>query len=125
MNETNYKANFIFSKDVPYFIRTKAINEFVRVRGYAVDLLNPHYEEWNAQFNAEMHEVYENDELDYLGGKAYVEFITKKQREVIDRVNKKHLSTFIDLDIDEECDIIGRCKFDKDITVSLYLTPIN
>ena len=124
MSETLYNVKFYFSKELPEFVKTMVGNEFVKVRNYGCEALNSHYEEWNAQFNAETHEVYENDEFADYGGKAYLEFINNKQRAVLTQVNKKYPSKLVELDVNEYGDMIARCKFDRDITVSIGLIPV-
>lgn len=125
MSEMLYKVNFIFSKELSYFIKTMVSNEYVRVRDYACTILNQHWEEWNAQFDVETHEIYKDeDHSEGQCGKAYLDFITKKMRGVLEQVNSKNLSSLVELDVDEEANVIGRCKFDRDITVAAYLIPI-
>ncbi|MBO7451362.1 MAG: hypothetical protein J6U54_13440 [Clostridiales bacterium] len=124
MSEMILQAKFIFSKEVMDVIKSFVQAEFMRVRNFACEALNPHYEEWNNEFESIPHTIDENDELKDWGGTEYCKFITKKMRGVLAQVNKEHPSRLVELDTDETADIIARCKFDRSITVSLVLIPV-
>lgn len=109
------KPIFNFSKEVPEKIRNILISEFVALRNIAVDLVNPHFEQWNKEYEEE---VYGDDDS------AYNAYIVSKQRPILEAVNKSCVSMFVRLDCDEYADIIGVAKFDDEITVNLTLIPV-
>lgn len=125
MDRMLYQAKFVFSKEMPKFVENFISKQFMNLREYGCRALNPHYEEWNAEFNSVPHKIDENDELKDWGGKEYLDFITKKERKVLAQVNKEHPLGLVELDVDEIGDMIGRCKFNRDITVTLNLIPVN
>ena len=103
-------------------------SEFVRLRNIACDELNPHYEEWNAEFGD--HEVPEDDELKNWGGTEYCNFIRSKQEPILQAVNKKHSKGIVELYSDEICDIGGVIRtqsmgLDHDVHFSCELIPYN
>lgn len=103
-------------------------SEFMRLRNIACDKLNPHYEEWNAEFGD--HDVPEDDELKNWGGTEYCNFIRSKQEPILQEVNKKYAKGLIELYCDEICDIGGviRTKtmgYDHDVKFSCELIPYN
>ena len=50
MKTVYYKAYFIFSKKVPKIVENIISREFLRLRHFAAEALNPHYKEWNSEF---------------------------------------------------------------------------
>ena len=127
MIEDYYTAEWEFSRDIPVFIKSMMIREYVRMRNYACEKLNPNYEKWNEVF----HELHGNEEIDKsdpyfeYGGIKYCKFISEKQKEVFAKVNKdkEHSSPILALDSDETCDIFGRCKipFYTDVEIRVLL----
>lgn len=122
MYELLFRAKFVFNKKLPKFIEKAIIREYERLRPYAVDALNPHYDGWNTNFG--VREVDINDRLYDYGGTDYCNYIVLKAKEVIKQVNKDHPSSLITLDVDKIGDVIARCKFAKDVVMHLYLIPV-
>lgn len=123
MTETLYCPKFIFSKEISEFRQEVAKQVFMMLRHFAVEALNPRYEEWNANF--ENVEVPEDDELKDYGGTKYCKYIQEKSREVLKEVNVRLIMSTWKFDSDEIGDIIFRNKIDKDLTMTLELIPIN
>lgn len=98
--------------------KNKLIKEFMAKREMLVDLLNPRYETWNAEFDLlNPDEVSENDPMKDYGGTAYCKFITDKQRTYANIVNAKNPKK-VQIKIDDTGDIYG----EKDgVEISLYL----
>lgn len=115
-----FKAEFVFSKRIPKFVKDILIDEYVRLRGFACEALNPKYDKWNAEFKSV--KIDENDGLIDFGGTEYCKFICQKSREVLREVNATHPSKFIYLDVDEVGDIVAKTK-DDSLTVSIILVP--
>ena len=122
MKTVCYKAYFIFNKKVPKIVEKIISIEFLRLRHYAAEALNPHYKEWNSEFTGP--EPSEDDSLAEYGGTAYCEFIREKERTVLRKVNMAHPSKIIELDTDEIGDIIAKTKIGN-MTMSMELEPIS
>lgn len=122
MKETLYESIYVFSKEVPKFIGNLIASEYMRLRPYACEALNPCYKEWNTNFGD--HEVSEDDELADYGGTEYCNYISTKARDVLKQVNKEHPSPIIKLDVDEISDIIAKFKIDRNVIMTLELRPI-
>lgn len=104
----------IFNRKVPKFIQNIMFWEFMRLRPYACEALNPHFAKWNSEYDK-----LRDFRVDYT------KFICKKQREVLKQVNKEHFSWFIRLDVDEESgDICAKSKIGNLIMMTLELKPI-
>lgn len=108
--------------DLPDFVKDIIIKEFMQRREYAVEALNPHYEEWNKEFDTKY------PDLDGTS-KEYGEFITSKQDEVLKTVNKRPVGlnlTTIDTEKGTETagDLICRLRQMNDITITLELMPV-
>lgn len=111
------------------FLKNIIQNEYVRLRNIACDALNPHYEEWNAEFGD--HDIPEDDELRDWGGTEYCNFIRSKQEVILQEVNKKYSKGIVELCSDEICDIGGIIKtksiagYDHDVKFVAELLPYN
>lgn len=95
--------------------------QFMKMRDEAVDLLNPHYEEWNAAYNKE---VTGEDDMEYNA------YIRSKHREVFGPLNEKHKNDIpmlkFRLDSDEYADIIGVIDWaGKEIIMHMSIKLIN
>ena len=99
---------FDYDKEVNDFIKVLYERDFMTLRDEAVELLNPHYEEWNAEYDRLYGEM---DEA------TYNPFIQQKQREILKIVNDKHVkgpgisTVFLDSS-DDECDIMAVSRLD-------------
>lgn len=80
MAELLCKVVYKYSVDIPEK-RLKKLLEmmFMSSRNSIVEMLNPHYDEWNAQYGKE---VTGDDDEEYL------HYIQKKQQEIIDKYNR-------------------------------------
>lgn len=119
MDERNmaYRAIFTHSDDklLSRGIKNAAESVFVDVRNEAIKFLNPHYEEWNAEYN----KTHENDDMD-----EYYAFIQRKQNEILDEFNSK-TDYGVKLHSDEECDIVGKYHaWGQEHTIRMRLEPI-
>ena len=105
MDNNNLYCTVHFTYSEPVFPGFKKVYEkfFMKLRDEAVDLLNPHYEEWNAEYDKE---ISGPDDLEYNT------FIANKQREYLQIVNKKHEKDIsplhLYLDSGEDADIMGK-----------------
>lgn len=123
--ETLYKPIFIFSKNVDDLTQRVAIAKFIELRKFAVEALNPMYEQWNEEFEKVCKSIVkENDKLKDYGGTKYCKFIQRKSREILKQVNEKHLVLNWYFDCDEIGDIIFRNKYDKKLTMTLEFEPV-
>lgn len=120
--ETLYKPIFVFSKEISYFRKEVVKQVFMLLRPMVIEKLNPRYLEWNINF--ERAELLEGDKLKDYGGTKYCKYIQKKTREVLKEINKDLLLITWKFDCDEIGDIIFRNKFDKDLTMTLEMMPI-
>lgn len=113
------------------FLKNIIQNEYVRLRNIACDELNPHYEEWNKEFDLDNYSIPEDDELKEWGGTEYCNFIRSKQEVILQEVNKKHAKGIVELCSDEICDIGGVIKtksiagYDHDVKFVAELIPYN
>lgn len=62
--------------------RNVLTQEFIQRRNEVVDYVNPHYEEWNEEFNSK----YPGKDGDSI---EYVKFISKKMQPYCDKVSKR------------------------------------
>lgn len=85
---------FVFSEDAPVFIKRAMVEEFMRIKPYASDALNSHFKDWDSEY-------------DGVSLVDYREFMNKKQKEVLETVNKDYPSAMIRLDVGEDGDIIA------------------
>lgn len=113
------------------FLKNRIHSEYVRLRNIACEELNPHYEEWNKEFNLDKYSIPEDDELKEYGGTEYCNFIRSKQEPILQAINKKHSHGIVELCCDEICDICGLIKaksiagYDHDVKFSCNLIPYN
>lgn len=97
------KAVFTYSNEsIPDQMKHLAEYFFMEARNKAVDLLNPHYEEWNAEYNKD---VNGEDDCEYNA------FIQSKHNDILTEFNKSHPEIPIELYSDEDADIAGRFKY--------------
>ena len=116
-----YEAIFVFNKTVPTFIKNKIVDEFVRLREYAVDICNPKFEQWNAEYTGP--EVREDDPLANFGGTDYCNYIRKKLQRICNFINWQLPSDIITLEVDEMAVFFGKTKIGG-ITVELRMKPL-
>jgi hypothetical protein len=111
-----YKANFHFSGWVLPAAEELYIKAYNLMRAEAVDLINPMFKVWNAEYTDE---VTGEDDLKYNG------FIADKEQTVLDMVNAKLSDSPVKLYADREtADIRGKFTFlGKEITMYVTLTP--
>ena len=109
-----YEVQFNFSKQAPKMIQNIMIEEYNKLRSFAVDRLNPCYKQWNDEYTEEVHGEYDP---------KYNEYIASKQRPILEEVNSLNKTLFTRLDCDEYCDIIGVCKFDAELIMHVSLKP--
>ena len=113
------------------FLKEYIESEYVRLRNIACDELNPHYEEWNKEFDFDAYTIPDDDELKEYGGTKYCNFIRSKQEPILQEINKKYSHGSVELYCDEICDIGGviRTKaianYDHDVHFSCNLIPYN
>lgn len=104
----------------------KALMEqlYIPARSLFVEALNPHYEEWNNEFD----EKYpEKDGY----SQEYCDFLTERQREVIQKVNNP-VKAYLDFDVigDPEDDFgdlyakVNRKVFGKPVNMRVALIPV-
>lgn len=113
------KAYYYFSKKVMPWTKKKMISEYFRLRNIAVKELNEHFDEWNKEFGPIS--VKEDDPLKEYGGSEYCNFIRKKERLILSRINSKEAKRGIFLDADEIGDIIAMNKHKCTLTVEMEL----
>ena len=82
-------------ESLPEEIKKFTENEFMKARDQAIQLLNPHYDEWNAAYTKE---IKGEDDMEY---NAYIQ---SKQNAILDDFNKMWFSP-VKLYSDEYADI--------------------
>lgn len=98
-------VKFNYSKPIPFWMRPGVEREYLRLRSFAVDALNPHYGEWNDEYAAMYPAEYvdPDDELKDFGGTNYCRFLNNKQQPIIDEVNRKYATGRVRLYPSKEC----------------------
>lgn len=135
-NGMTFKVKFVYDDKafekalkLNVFLKIAIQNEYVKLHNIACNELNPHYKEWNKEFNLDSYSIPDNDELKEYGGTEYCKFIRNKQEAILQAVNKKHSSGIIELCSDEICNIHGVIKaksiagYDHDVKISCVLIP--
>lgn len=112
MQLESYKPIFIYENDesVPEFIKRIMEHKFIDMRNEVIELLNPHYEEWNREWDPSG---------DKMADDSYYEFIADKQEAIFKEFNRKTGGPIF-FHADPECDIIGRFKWGKEY-VTMYI----
>lgn len=110
-------VHFTYSEEsIPKTIKDFVESQFMKARDEAIKLLNPRYEEWNAQYDKE---VNVEDDMEYNA------FIQSKHNEVLDRFNRVWMGP-VKLYSDEYADICGKFKmFDKTVTMHMRIELLN
>ena len=87
------------------------------MRTEAVNLINPMFEVWNAEYDKEVHGEHD---LEYNG------FIADKEQAILDDVNRRLSNSPVKLFANREtADIRGKFKFmNREITMFVTLEPI-
>lgn len=99
------KAYFNFSKKVMPWTKRRMKSEYFRLRNIAVKELNKYFEKWNEEFG--IPNPKENDPLKEYGGSEYCNFIRKKERLILSRINSKEAKRGVFLDADEIGDLVA------------------
>ena len=115
----NYVAIVVFSEETPRNETWRRImaGEYLKLYNEAVDLINPWYEVWNAQYD----ELYpdkntgDNPE-DY---EHYNNFIAEKHQAIFDEVNKK--GRIVELYSGEEASIAARSRKNQKWTMNFVI----
>lgn len=121
MHTLLYKAEYSFSEETPFAVKSRMIEEFWKLRHKAVKKLNPNYSKWNAEFGDIDPEA--DDPYKDYGGIKYCKYIRNKTREVLAKVNKRHPFKSIYLDADDIGDIIAVDK-KTGTTLTVELSPV-
>ena len=115
----NYVAMVVFSEETPRNETWRRImaGEYLKLYNEAVDLINPCYELWNAQYD----ELYPekdtgNNPEDY---DHYNKFIAEKHQAIFDKVNKHGM--IVELYSGEEASIAARFRKNHDWTMNFVL----
>jgi hypothetical protein len=109
MAELLCEVNFHYSnEDIPELHKRVIEKYFMNGRGAIVELLNPHYDEWNEAYG----EVVDQDD--------YNNYIRNKQQEVIDKYNRLY-GNAMKFYSNEECDIAAKFVYGKQ-EVTMYMT---
>lgn len=91
-------------------------------KGLGAELIKAHNEmarltdedNFYEKVNKEYHDLYENED--------YIEFVNKKGQWVIDRLNSDdNFSKYLSYEFDDEHQLLGTWKQDKEVTISFYL----
>ena len=115
----NYVATVRFSKETPnnVILRRIMTGEYFKLYNEAVELINPWYKVWNAQYD----ELYPdknmcNNPEDY---EHYNNFIAEKHQAVFDEVNKK--GRIVELYSGEEASIAARSRKNPKWTMNFVI----
>lgn len=100
-------VKFNYSKPIPFWMKPAVEREYLRLRSLAIEELNPHYSEWNAEYSASHPDevVDYNDPMEEFGGAEYCEFLNSKQQPIIDEINRKHANNRVRLCAMDSCDL--------------------
>lgn len=111
-----FKANFHFSRWVFSEAQKLYIDAYNIMRTEAVDLINPLFEVWNAEYDKEVRGA---DDLEYNG------YIADREQVILDDVNRRLSNSPVKLYADREtADIRGRFKFlGNEVTMYVTLEP--
>jgi len=115
--EYRYKPIYIYEndEDVPEFVKRIMEHKYVNMRNEVIELLNPHYDEWNKEWDPSGEK--EVDE-------SYYKFIASKQEEIFKAFNHKTGGPVF-FHADPDCDMYGRFKWNKKyVTMHLELQPV-
>lgn len=104
---------YTYDKDIiPDMFKCLVEERFLEARSEAIKLLNPRYEEWNAEYNKK---VSGEDDMEY---NAYIQ---NKQNEVLSEFNKTW-SGMVKIWADEYGDIYGKFKyFDEEVAIHMSI----
>lgn len=120
MDNSKLYCNVFFNysvEGIPECVKKILENQFMAARDEAIKLLNPHYEEWNAEYGKEI--VTEDDE------KKYNAFIQNKQNKILAEFNKTWMGP-VKLYAGEDADIAGKFKvFRKEYTMRMSIKVLN
>ena len=105
----NLRPRVILNKNVHPSFKSILVQDFLKKREMLVDLLNPNYERWNAEFDQLGIKVEDDDPLKDFGGTEYCKFIRSKQEAFADIVNYNRISP-VELRISETGHIYGVCN---------------
>lgn len=95
----------LYSKEIPKGVQSMFLDSYVKMRNEAVEMINPHYEEWNAEYDRLYPVKLKPEEAEY---KRYNAFIAEKHKPFLAKANKSLLfELFTDL---ESGDIACRIK---------------
>lgn len=109
MAELLCEVQFHYSnEDIPKLHKRVIEKYFMNGRSAIVEMLNPHYDEWNEAYG----EVVDQDD--------YNEYIRNKQQEVIDKYNRL-FGNAMKFYSNEEADIAARFMYGKK-EVTMYMT---
>ena len=111
---------WVGKKRMSGLFETWMFQSYVMMRNEAVELINPHYEEWNAEYARLYPESLKDEDEEF---KKYVRFIAKKQKPFLDAVNKKNM--LMELYTGEDSgDIQCRLKLDKEYAMAINMKEI-
>lgn len=107
-----FKAEFHFTNEnMPDFVKQIIVSDFYEARNEAIDLINPHFEEWNADYTDEVEGEYDS---------KYNAYIAHKENVILKAYNSSH-KRIVQLYADEYADIKGRYKIFR-WTGDVYVT---
>ena len=120
MNDICFDAEveFIYSDKVPKWKKGELEAAFMLARRYAIELINPNFVRWNAEYGQKINGI---DDM------AYKAYIQNKENEVLRTFNYMWGGP-VELFADEYADIAGRFilktfRGDKIITMHMILKP--
>ena len=114
-----YLATVVFSEETPRNITWRRImaGEYFKLYNEAVDLINPNYELWNAQYDELYPDEKPGDNPENYA--RYNKFISEKHQRIFDEVNKHGM--IVELYSGEEASIAGRFRKDHRWTMNFVL----
>lgn len=122
--EYNFEAYFIWNGEFTKYETFKFVKPmyervFVKMYNEACNALNPHYEDWNKEFDSlypDANLKMDNDEMNPL----YKNYLQNKQNEILSTLDNKVFKLYSG----DECQICGKVK-DFDACVFVVLKPVN
>lgn len=120
MPEVKVMADFMFSKKIPNIIKNIMIKEYLNLRSIACDRLNGNFEEWNSEYSGTM----PGEDLWSIQAKEYNEYIRSKEEPILEQINREANTILTEIHADEVGDLIAVCKYAKNLTMTVEITPI-
>ena len=115
------RAKFVYNVPVCRALKDIFERDFMKMRSRAVELLNPHFDEWN--------DTYEHSgwwDKEGFDSKKYTAYISQEQNIILNKVNAEFPKSSVKLvsDPEEGGDIMAVVRLFPGIKMHLYMIPV-